>query len=104
MGEFMTVGEARHCPAGGQTCVEYEGRKVAAFNVDGALLAVDDECSHAGASLSAGRVDGTVVTCPGHGATFDPTTGDSMSPPASGAVRSYDVRIEGGEIPLAPRD
>jgi nitrite reductase/ring-hydroxylating ferredoxin subunit len=74
---------------------------VAIFNVDGELHAVDDACSHAGAPLSQGRIDGSAVTCPWHGATFDLTSGDSMSPPASGAVRKYAVRIEGDEIQLA---
>ena len=46
-------------------------------------------------------MDGTTVTCPLHGATFDLTTGNATGPPASAPVTRYDVRVEGDEIQIA---
>lgn len=75
------------------------GDKVfAVFNVDGKFYAIDDTCTHAGASLAEGPVAGTVVTCPWHGATFDIATGAVLSDPAYEPVKSYNVKIHGDGV------
>ena len=43
-------------------------------------------------------MNGTVVTCPLHGATFDITTGDVLGPPAPEGVISYKVQVDGNDI------
>jgi nitrite reductase/ring-hydroxylating ferredoxin subunit len=43
-------------------------------------------------------VEGTVVTCPWHGATFDVTTGNVLGPPAAEGVAHYNVQIDGNDI------
>ena len=35
------------------------------------IYATDDSCTHSGASLSEGKLDGCVVTCGWHAAQFD---------------------------------
>jgi nitrite reductase/ring-hydroxylating ferredoxin subunit len=84
-------------------CVAFEGEQVALFNVDGTIYAISDSCTHIGGQLSEGEVEGTIVTCPLHGATFDLTTGSSESPPADEPVTSYQVQVEGDEIQVATR-
>ena len=80
--------------------VPLEGKVLALFNVDGKFYAIDDTCTHAGASLAEGAVAGTVVTCPWHGATFDITTGRVLSPPAPQGVLSYRVQVDGSDIKI----
>ena len=53
---------------------------------------------HRGGALSEGEVDGTVVTCPLHGATFDITTGSVLGRPAPEGVVSYRVQVDGNDI------
>ena len=101
MSDFTKVVDAKDIPPGKAVCVEFGGEKVALFNVGGTLYAISDTCTHAGGPLSEGEVDGTVVTCPLHGATFDLTTGSVTGPPAGSAVMSYQVRVEGDEIQIA---
>ncbi len=101
MSDFTRVADAKDVPPGKSVCVEFGGEKVALFNVDGTLYAIADTCTHVGGSLSEGEVNGTVVTCPLHGATFDLTTGSVTSPPAGSGVTRYQVRVEGEEIQLA---
>ena len=79
----------------------FGGEKVALFNVGGTLYAISDTCTHRGGPLSEGEVNGTDVTCPLHGATFDLTTGSVKGPPASSAVTHYEVQVEGDEIQIA---
>ena len=67
---------------------------IAVFNVDGALLAISDICTHAEASLSEGTVDGQTVECPLHGACFDLRTGEALTPPATEPVQTFAVVIQ----------
>jgi len=92
------VGDRSSVSPGRPICVQVGGRSIAIFDVGGACLAVDDECTHAGGNLSEGDVDGSVVTCPWHGARFDLATGAVLTGPAKSAVKSYPVRIEGSAI------
>ena len=71
---------------------------IAVFNVDGEFHAIKNRCTHVGGSLGNGRLAGTTVTCPLHGAKFDVTTGDVLQPPADEAVRTYDVQVAWGEV------
>jgi len=70
------------------------------FNVDDKYYAIDDECSHAGGSLSEGDVAGTTVTCPCHFAEFNIINGEVLSEPAEEGVKSYKVHIEGESISI----
>jgi len=46
------------------------------------------------------EVDGTIVTCPWHGACFDLTTGKVLEPPAAEGVARYEVRVEGDDVKI----
>ena len=71
---------------------------LAIFHVDGKYFAIDDACSHVGGNLSEGSLEGNIVTCPWHGATFDITCGKALSEPAETDVGSYKLKIEGVDI------
>jgi 3-phenylpropionate/trans-cinnamate dioxygenase ferredoxin component len=71
---------------------------VAVFNADGELFAVDDTCSHQDASLSEGWLEGCLVECPLHAATFDLRTGRPTCLPARRPVRTHQVYVEDGMV------
>lgn len=98
MGQLIKVAETKDVPPGTAKAVDVEGRAVALFNVDGTYYAIADTCTHRGGPLSEGGVEGTVVTCPWHGATFDVTTGNVLGPPAAEGVAHYNVQVEGSDI------
>lgn len=100
MGQFVTVTKKSDLPSGKAISVDFNGKRVAIFNVDGNYYAIDDECTHAGGSLSEGELSNTIVTCPWHGATYDITSGAVLSEPAFEGVKSYKVTVEGDEIKL----
>jgi len=83
-------GTCRQVDAGGQT--------VAVFNVGGSVYAIGGTCTHRGGPLGEGELDGTVVTCPWHGAQFDVTTGQVVGPPAGQNLPAYRVVVEGEDI------
>ena len=98
MGQLVKVAETDEVPPGMAKAVDLEGHPVALFNIDGTYYVIDDACTHRGAPLSEGMVEGTTVTCPLHGATYDVTTGHVLGPPASEAVAHYNVQVEGNDI------
>lgn len=78
---FVDVGASSDVPAGRMVHLEVNDREVLLANVNGAFHAVSDRCSHEGARLSGGRLEGSVVTCPAHGSRFDVVTGRNLSGP-----------------------
>ncbi len=98
MGQLIKVAEAKDVPPGTGQAVEAEGRRIALFHSGGGYFAIDDACTHRGGPLSEGEVEGTVVTCPLHGATFDLTTGNVLGSPAPEGVVSYRDQVDGSEF------
>ena len=75
--------------------VTVDGREIVVANIGGNYFACDDTCTHAGASLSEGVIDGSTITCGWHGAQFDCKTGSLEKFPAKiNNLSAYTVRIE----------
>jgi 3-phenylpropionate/trans-cinnamate dioxygenase ferredoxin subunit len=98
MAGFVKVAKTDEIAPGQGKVIEVGGRKIALFNVEGSVYAMDDTCTHRGGPLSEGILDGKQVTCPLHGARFDVTTGEVLGPPAPQGVARYNVRVEGTDI------
>jgi len=74
------------------------GREVALYELDGAIYATDDICTHAYAKLSDGWVERGEIECPLHAGRFDIKTGKATAPPCVDDVKTYPVRVEADEI------
>jgi 3-phenylpropionate/trans-cinnamate dioxygenase ferredoxin subunit len=84
---------------------EGTARKVAAGGIDillcsaeGQLYAVEDVCTHDGAPLDQGQLEGCRIVCPRHGANFDVRTGEALTLPAFLPLPTYPVSIEGDDV------
>jgi nitrite reductase/ring-hydroxylating ferredoxin subunit len=95
---FKFAAKASDVPAGSVIKVEVDGVSIALFNVDGEFFALDEICTHAHASLVEGYVEGSVVECPLHGATFCIHTGRALTAPATEDLVKYAVRVENGQV------
>ena len=95
---LVKVANTNDVPPGTARAVEAGGRRIALFNGGDAYYAIDDACTHRGGPLSEGAVEGMVVTCPWHGASFDITNGSVLGPPAPEGVASYRVEVDGDDI------
>lgn len=78
--------------------VEVDSVEVLLCNVDGAIYAIEDVCTHDGGPLDQGQLEGDHVVCPRHGATFDVRTGDALTLPAVMPLMTYEVSVEGDDI------
>ena len=98
MGQWHHLFKAESLSPGHGIQSMVDGKALAVFNIDGQFYAIDDTCTHAGASLAEGPVAGSVVTCPWHGATFDIATGAALSDPAYEGVKTYHVKVQGDSV------
>ena len=94
----MPVTAASELAPGAMRWVVVDRERVLLANVDGAFYALRDACGHRQMQLSKGRLDGHVVECPLHFATFDVRTGKLVSGPASADVPTYEVKIENDTV------
>ena len=98
MGEYIKIAARSDIAEGEGACFEVRGKTIAVFRCAGNFLAIDDECTHAGASLSEGYLDGEEVECPWHAARFNLRTGEACAAPADEPVSCYKVRVTGEDI------
>jgi nitrite reductase/ring-hydroxylating ferredoxin subunit len=79
---------------GAMTWVVVDRERVLLANVDGMFYALRDACGHRQAPLSKGTLDGYVIECPLHFATFDVRTGKLLSGPVADDVPTYAVQVK----------
>ena len=98
MGRII-AGKVSDIPPGKMIKVAMGGNEILVANIDGDFFAVDDTCTHSGASLSEGTLDGCVVTCGWHKAEFDCKTGKLVKFPAKiNNLGSYNVSVEDDNV------
>ena len=73
-------------------------RMIAVARSGAAYFAIEDICTHDGAALTGGAIEGTEIICPRHGARFCLRTGEALSPPAYEPVRVFETKIEGDRL------
>jgi len=61
MGKII-VGKVADIPAGKMQKVTVDGKEILVMNIDGHFYAINDTCTHAGASLAEGTLDGPILT------------------------------------------
>jgi 3-phenylpropionate/trans-cinnamate dioxygenase ferredoxin subunit len=94
----VTVARVGEIPEGGRKMIRIEDQELAVFLIGGKYYAIDDVCTHDGGPVAEGRLDGAVIECPRHGATFDVRTGAALTFPAVSPVPTYAVRVVGDDV------
>jgi nitrite reductase/ring-hydroxylating ferredoxin subunit len=98
MGKII-VGKTSEFTPGTMQKVTVDGKDVLVANIDGTYYAINDTCTHAGASLSEGSLDEQIITCGWHGAKFDCKTGKlSEFPVKIKDLNSYKVIVESENV------
>lgn len=78
--------------------VDAKGTPVMLVKLQNGIFALGDTCTHAGCSLSQGKLDGMSVICSCHGSQFDLRDGEVMSGPATYREPHYHVRVRDGNV------
>lgn len=98
--QFVVVARLQDLPPGAVMIAVHGRDRVALANVGGTVYGVDTACTHAGASLAKGRLEGFLLECPLHCSRFDVRSGRPENPPAIDPLRRYEVHVEGDRILL----
>jgi nitrite reductase/ring-hydroxylating ferredoxin subunit len=98
MGKII-AGKTSDITPGKMIKVSIDGREILVANIDGNYYATDDSCTHSGASLSEGKLEGCTITCGWHAAQFDCKTGKLVKFPAKiRDLTSYNVVLESDNV------
>ena len=73
-------------------------RMIAVVRSGDEYFAIEDVCTHDGAELTGGEIEGAEIICPRHGARFCLRTGQALSPPAYEPVRVFETKISDGRL------
>ena len=99
--QWLDVAREGGIPLGSYAELETDEYLIAVFNIDGHLYAIEDICTHDGAELAGGPIQGDQIMCPRHGARFCLRTGKALSAPAYEDISTFDVRIHEGRIQVS---
>jgi len=94
----ITVASTSEFTDGEMKQVSVEGKEILLARVNGNFYAVGATCTHYGAPLVDGVLNGERLVCPWHHACFNITTGDLREPPAFDALPRYDVQIQNEHV------
>ena len=72
---FQRAANKKDIKEGSLLGVELEGNKIVLATINGQVFAIDAVCSHKGAPLEEGKLEGYNLTCPWHYAVFDVRNG-----------------------------
>lgn len=100
MSDFFKVATLDEIPPGGRKSLVFDDRAVLLFRIGEDFYAVEDVCSHDGQPLTDGKLAGTSIECPRHGARFDVRTGRPLCMPAVEPIATFEVRLQGNDILL----
>lgn len=98
MSDWIRVCAAADLPPGAMRPADVDGRSLVVCRTEHGVHALDDLCTHADARMSEGRLRGTRLVCPLHGAAFDCRSGSVLAGPAATALRAHEARIADGHV------
>jgi nitrite reductase/ring-hydroxylating ferredoxin subunit len=97
MDGFEKVARLCEIPPGRMLAVRVGGEDVVLYNVNGAIHATRDRCTHQQFPLSKGALRGKYIRCALHGWEYDVTTGEYTGNPGI-RVRCFEVEVRGDEV------
>lgn len=98
MTDWIDVIDENALVDGEYVIVDVDGTEVAVFKLDGRFYAIEDVCTHDGAEIASGELEGDEIVCPRHGARFCIKTGAVKSPPAYEDIDCFPVQIVNGRV------
>ena len=95
---WIDAGALSDLASGAALTVAAGSHLIAVVRSEDCIYAIEDICTHDGAELTGGQIEGTQIVCPRHGARFCLRTGAALTPPAYEPVRVFETKIEAGRI------
>lgn len=71
-----------------------DGSEILVINIQGRFYGLSGRCTHAGAPLVEGTLEGDVLTCPWHGSQYKVTDGMVLRGPSEEKLKTYPLQVE----------
>ncbi len=75
-----------------------KGHEILATKIEGKVYCLDGRCTHAGAPLAEGTLNGEILTCPWHYSQFNITSGEIVRGPADKPLKTYRVEEKENDV------
>lgn len=95
---WIDAGPAAALRDGEATSIAVGRQMIALVRSGNEFFAIEDICTHDGAELAGGSVEGCEIICPRHGARFCLRTGRALTPPAYEPIRVFKTRVTDGRL------
>ncbi|MEJ2111190.1 MAG: FAD-dependent oxidoreductase [Acidobacteriota bacterium] len=96
--QWHRVAALNELPEKDPVAVKVDGKDVLLVRIGNEVYATRAKCTHYGAPLKNGLLNGCEITCPWHNARFDITNGKMQNPPALDDLRSFQTKVENGDV------
>lgn len=96
--EFVPALPDSSLAEGSMLAVDVKGEHILVARVGGEVFAVSGTCTHEEADLGNGFLVEDRVVCALHLSQFEVKTGRVLNPPATSPLKTFKIKIEGGEI------
>lgn len=100
MSEWQVVAEESALADEEMLAIRLGDRRVIVYRTPKGLFATDRRCTHQGADLLRGYLEGDVIECPMHQGRFNVRTGAALNAPACEPLATYDVRLNAGKVEI----
>ncbi len=98
---YTPVAHAADIRPGQVRALSVNGHRIVLCNVEGTFFATQDLCTHDGGPLGEGELFDHEIECPRHGGRFDVRTGEVTALPPMFPIKTFPVKVEGGEVLVA---
>jgi 3-phenylpropionate/trans-cinnamate dioxygenase ferredoxin subunit/naphthalene 1,2-dioxygenase system ferredoxin subunit len=98
MTEWHDVAALDELEPGDVTPAVVGANRLVIYDAEDGLYATAGLCTHAGAPLCDGYLDGHVIECPLHQGGFDIRDGRALYAPVTRALKTYPVRVRKGRV------
>ncbi|MDD1742715.1 MAG: Rieske 2Fe-2S domain-containing protein [Methanotrichaceae archaeon] len=95
---FLRLCAIEDIPLGEIKQFDFKEEEILVVNLNGQLYCLEGRCSHAGAPLAEGSLQGDVLTCPWHYSQFRITDGSVLRGPASVSLKVYKTEVKDDQL------
>jgi len=100
--EFVPVIDEDKLQRDAMVRADLAGVPLLLLRTEDGIFAIGAACSHRGAPLDEGKLEGACVRCPWHGSLFAFSDGRALAGPASFPQPQFETRINAGRIEVRP--
>ena len=98
-GNWVRVASVDEVAEGEVLGVRVGDAQIAVYHLEGGeFCATDNICTHEYACLSEGWLEDGIIECPLHAGRFEVRTGKGLGAPIDKDLKTFRIRVEGGDV------